>query len=198
MCWPNRRASSRPYLWAAGGEIPPADPASDDGSRHADFRPDPMTTQPKEQHTRPSRLPCTKALRSAKVGPLGRALAGAAAWITGLRADQSRNRTSGSFASIERRYQIVKVNPLLDWTRDHLVAYSARSRHIDQPIAWPWLPLDRLRTVHTRCCARRTRARPADGGGNRAAKRSAGFMLTIPLVGPRSSAQLGPTKGSMP
>src|SRR5262249_40278973 len=39
-----------------------------------------------------------------KVEPLGRALADAAGWMTGLRADQSCNRASVSCASIEHRY----------------------------------------------------------------------------------------------
>src|SRR5215470_17789893 len=45
-----------------------------------------------------------------KVEPLGRALTGAAGWITGLRADQSHHRASVSGASIEHRYQLIKVN----------------------------------------------------------------------------------------
>ena len=58
-----------------------------------------------------------------KVEPLGRALAGAAGWITGLRADQSRDRTAVSCASIEHRYQLIKVNPLFDWTHHRVVAH---------------------------------------------------------------------------
>jgi phosphoadenosine phosphosulfate reductase len=58
-----------------------------------------------------------------KVEPLRRALDGAAAWITGLRADQSRARASISFASIEEEFGLIKVNPLSDWTRDNVVAH---------------------------------------------------------------------------
>jgi phosphoadenosine phosphosulfate reductase len=64
-----------------------------------------------------------------KVDPLGRALAGAAAWITGLRAGQSRNRASAAFASVEPRQGLIKLNPLLDWTRDRVAAY-VRDRDI--------------------------------------------------------------------
>src|SRR5262245_33668971 len=45
-----------------------------------------------------------------KVEPLGRALAGAAGWITGLRADQSCGRASVPCAAIEHRYRLIKVN----------------------------------------------------------------------------------------
>jgi phosphoadenosine phosphosulfate reductase len=67
-----------------------------------------------------SRLTCC-ALRKAE--PLGRALVGASGWITGLRADQSRERALMAYASIDPQYQVVKVNPLFDWTRDRVVAF---------------------------------------------------------------------------
>jgi phosphoadenosine phosphosulfate reductase len=66
-----------------------------------------------------------------KIEPLGRALANAAAWITGLRADQSCNRASAAFVSIEPRYRLIKLNPLLDWSREHVAAYV---RDRDVPI----------------------------------------------------------------
>jgi phosphoadenosine phosphosulfate reductase len=55
-----------------------------------------------------------------KVEPLGRALAGASAWITGLRADQSATRATTSFAAVDATYRLIKANPLLDQTRDAL------------------------------------------------------------------------------
>jgi phosphoadenosine phosphosulfate reductase len=58
-----------------------------------------------------------------KVEPLGRALSGAAAWITGLRADQSRSRAAATFAAIEPRYRLIKLNPLLDWTQERVAAH---------------------------------------------------------------------------
>jgi len=58
-----------------------------------------------------------------KVEPLGRALAGASAWITGLRGEQSAARALASYASVDPRHGLLKVNPLLDWTRDRTVAF---------------------------------------------------------------------------
>jgi phosphoadenosine phosphosulfate reductase len=58
-----------------------------------------------------------------KVEPLGRALTGAVAWITDMRADQSPDRALISCASVDQQYQLIKVNPLFDWTRDQVVAY---------------------------------------------------------------------------
>lgn len=50
-----------------------------------------------------------------KVEPLRRALAGASAWITGLRRDQAGTRTTTPFASADLDYGLVKFNPLADW-----------------------------------------------------------------------------------
>jgi phosphoadenosine phosphosulfate reductase len=58
-----------------------------------------------------------------KIEPLGRALAGAAAWITGLRAEQSPGRALIRSASVDQQYQLIKINPLFDWTRDGVAAY---------------------------------------------------------------------------
>jgi phosphoadenosine phosphosulfate reductase len=62
-----------------------------------------------------ARLDCC-AIR--KVAPLARALDGGAAWITGLRADQSTDRARLSPASFDERHRLIKVNPLFDWTRE--------------------------------------------------------------------------------
>jgi phosphoadenosine phosphosulfate reductase len=57
-----------------------------------------------------------------KVEPLGRALSGAAAWLTGLRADQSADRRALDFVAYDPVRRLLKVNPLLDWSRDQTVA----------------------------------------------------------------------------
>jgi len=58
-----------------------------------------------------------------KVEPLRRALSGAAAWITGVRAGQSAARAQMSYASVDREHGLVKVNPLFDWTREQVLAF---------------------------------------------------------------------------
>lgn len=60
-----------------------------------------------------------------KVEPLGRALAGAAGWITGLRAEQSAFRAAVPLAAQDEGYGLIKVNPLADWSRQDLVRYVA-------------------------------------------------------------------------
>jgi phosphoadenosine phosphosulfate reductase len=58
-----------------------------------------------------------------KVGPLQRALAGAVAWIAGLRSDQSDHRADISFAAVDSRYRLIKINPLFDWTRGQVLSF---------------------------------------------------------------------------
>jgi phosphoadenosine phosphosulfate reductase len=56
-----------------------------------------------------------------KVEPLSRLLAGAAAWITGLRSDQSDARASAEIIEYDAGHRLLKVNPLLDYTREAVV-----------------------------------------------------------------------------
>jgi phosphoadenosine phosphosulfate reductase len=58
-----------------------------------------------------------------KVEPLGRALAGVSAWVTGVRAEQSAERAMMGFAAIDVQHQLLKLNPLFDWTRERVVAF---------------------------------------------------------------------------
>jgi phosphoadenosine phosphosulfate reductase len=58
-----------------------------------------------------------------KVEPLGRAIAGAAAWIAGLRADHSDERAGISFAAVDPHHRLIKINPLFDWTRERVLSF---------------------------------------------------------------------------
>lgn len=60
-----------------------------------------------------------------KVEPLARALAGAEAWVTGLRADQSGQRGGVELASWDAERSLIKVAPLFDWTRDQVADFCA-------------------------------------------------------------------------
>lgn len=66
-----------------------------------------------------------------KVEPLARALAGATAWITGMRADQSRFRRGTPLAAFDADRGILKFNPLFDWSRDAVLTFA---RQWDIPI----------------------------------------------------------------
>ncbi|HLT07522.1 MAG TPA: phosphoadenylyl-sulfate reductase [Cyclobacteriaceae bacterium] len=58
-----------------------------------------------------------------KVEPLKRALKGNSVWITGLRAEQSPNRSAMKMLEWDEANQIIKFNPLLHWTMDQMLAY---------------------------------------------------------------------------
>ncbi len=58
-----------------------------------------------------------------KVIPLKRALAGNEIWITGLRASQSENRSDLHEFEWDEGNQIIKFNPLLDWSLEETVKY---------------------------------------------------------------------------
>ncbi|UFS69414.1 phosphoadenylyl-sulfate reductase [Geomonas sp. RF6] len=73
--------------------------------------------------------------RIRKVEPLGRALAGLKGWVTGLRKEQSVTRTDLPAIEIDKAHgNILKINPLLNWTEDDVWAYAKANR----------LPVNRL------------------------------------------------------
>lgn len=63
-----------------------------------------------------------------KVQPLRRTLAGASAWITGLRQGQSGERRAVTFATVDSEFNLLKFSPLADWSFAHLEAYVAQER----------------------------------------------------------------------
>src|SRR3954469_22229257 len=60
-----------------------------------------------------------------KMAPLGRALAGAAGWVAGLRAGQSDHRSAVPFVGFDAGRGLIKANPLLDHAREEIAAFTA-------------------------------------------------------------------------
>ncbi len=60
-----------------------------------------------------------------KVEPLRGALAGRAAWITGLKRVDSPTRAAIPIVSFDESFGLVKVNPLAAWTDDDIASYEA-------------------------------------------------------------------------
>ena len=58
-----------------------------------------------------------------KVEPLGRALSGKQAWITGLRAEQSTTRTDLPKQQFDEGNGLIKLNPLSAWSEKEVWAY---------------------------------------------------------------------------
>ncbi len=62
-----------------------------------------------------------------KIQPLERALKGNQVWITGLRRQQSSTREDLQVAQWLDQYQMIKVNPLLDWDQEQLWSFIRRN-----------------------------------------------------------------------
>jgi phosphoadenosine phosphosulfate reductase len=58
-----------------------------------------------------------------KVQPLAGALAGLDGWYTGIRRDQSGARTSTQLLAWDLRYNLFKLSPLANWTRQQVWKY---------------------------------------------------------------------------
>lgn len=58
-----------------------------------------------------------------KVIPLQQALAGKKVWVTGLRAEQSENRHTLDPLQWDNGFEIIKYNPLHNWTLDEVKQY---------------------------------------------------------------------------
>ena len=62
-----------------------------------------------------------------KVEPLKRALASVDGWISGLRRDQSESRADTKKIIWDERFELVKANPLADWTEKDVWSYIAEN-----------------------------------------------------------------------
>src|SRR5262249_19940345 len=61
-----------------------------------------------------------------KVLPLRRALAGYSAWISSIRKDQTLDRAQASVVQWDLKFDLVKVNPLLNWNRRDVWGFIAK------------------------------------------------------------------------
>lgn len=61
--------------------------------------------------------------RDRKLIPMRRAIVGYDAWISAIRADQSADRAVASAVGWDAKHGLVKVNPLIRWTRRDVWAY---------------------------------------------------------------------------
>jgi phosphoadenosine phosphosulfate reductase len=69
-----------------------------------------------------------------KVEPLERALAGRAAWVTGLRRSESASRTNARAVTHDLMKGIVKVNPIVGWSDDDVAEYTAEHGLPEHPL----------------------------------------------------------------
>ncbi|HNM84790.1 MAG: phosphoadenylyl-sulfate reductase [Mycobacterium sp.] len=61
--------------------------------------------------------------RMRKVEPLGRALRGYSAWVTGIRRVEAPTRANAPLISFDEAFGLVKINPLAAWTDEQMQNY---------------------------------------------------------------------------
>jgi phosphoadenosine phosphosulfate reductase len=81
-----------------------------------------------------------------KVKPIQRALEGYDAWITGLRNTEGRTRTD--YKEIEDYQEIIKINPILQWTEAEVWKYMA----VHKIPVHPWYGRG-YRSLGCECCS---------------------------------------------
>jgi phosphoadenosine phosphosulfate reductase len=69
-----------------------------------------------------------------KIEPLKRALTGAEIWITGLRSEQSENRSDMEVVEWDENNNVIKFNPLIHWTYEEVLAYLKENKVPDSPL----------------------------------------------------------------
>lgn len=65
--------------------------------------------------------------RLRKVEPLKQMLSGLRAWITGIRRDQSATRANAKVVEQDRKFGLIKINPLVSWSADDVSEYARRN-----------------------------------------------------------------------
>jgi phosphoadenosine phosphosulfate reductase len=61
--------------------------------------------------------------RLRKVEPLKRAVEGHTAWISAIRRDQTPNRAKSGIVEWDAKFNLVKINPLANWSKRDVWAY---------------------------------------------------------------------------
>jgi phosphoadenosine phosphosulfate reductase len=91
-----------------------------------------------------------------KVEPLKRALKEKEVWITGLRKEQSVTRENLKIVEYDNGYEIIKVNPLLNWTEKQIWDYIKSNN----------IPYNQLYKQNYRSIGCAPCTRPVQEGGN--------------------------------
>jgi phosphoadenosine phosphosulfate reductase len=72
--------------------------------------------------------------RLRKVAPLGKALRGYSAWVTGLRRVEAPTRANAPLISFDEAFGLVKINPLAAWTDEDIAAYIEANSVLVNPL----------------------------------------------------------------
>jgi phosphoadenosine phosphosulfate reductase len=78
--------------------------------------------------------------RMRKVEPLGKALKGYSAWVTGIRRVESPTRANAPLVSFDKAFGLVKINPIAAWSDDDMQAYIDANDILVNPLVFEGYP----------------------------------------------------------
>ena len=78
--------------------------------------------------------------RMRKVAPLGKALRGYSAWVTGLRRVEAPTRANAPLISFDEAFKLVKINPLAAWSDEDMQNYIDEHDVLVNPLVYEGYP----------------------------------------------------------
>ena len=78
--------------------------------------------------------------RMRKVEPLGKALKGYSAWVTGIRRVEAPTRANAPLISWDKAFNLVKINPIAAWTDEEMQAYIDANDILVNPLVFEGYP----------------------------------------------------------
>ena len=78
--------------------------------------------------------------RMRKVEPLGKALKGYSAWVTGIRRVEAPTRANAPLISYDKAFGLVKINPIAAWSDDEMQAYIDANDILVNPLVFEGYP----------------------------------------------------------
>ncbi len=99
--------------------------------------------------------------RLRKVAPLGKALRGYSAWVTGLRRSEAPTRANSPLITFDEGFKLVKINPLATWTDQDMQDYIDEHDVLVNPLVYDGYP-----SIGCAPCT----AKPAEGADPRSGR----------------------------
>jgi phosphoadenosine phosphosulfate reductase len=78
--------------------------------------------------------------RMRKVEPLGKALRGYSAWVTGIRRVEAPTRANAPLISFDKAFGLVKINPIAAWSDDDMQVYIDTHDVLVNPLVYEGYP----------------------------------------------------------
>ncbi|MDT5074718.1 MAG: phosphoadenosine phosphosulfate reductase [Mycobacterium sp.] len=78
--------------------------------------------------------------RMRKVEPLGKALRGYSAWVTGIRRVEAPTRANAPLVSFDKAFGLVKINPIAAWSDGDMQAYIDANDILVNPLVFEGYP----------------------------------------------------------